>query len=128
MAHASAGIPLMVSAVAWAVYMLLYEVLAKTSPTIALPLPLTTVLALPLPLPLITVLALAQPYPKPPRPKPSPIPSPNPDPEQVLAKTIRNEADLDHLDTDGTVFQDHHNMEVYVCPKLLRGKGTQPGE
>ena len=98
--------------------MLLYEVLAKTSPTIALPLPLTT------------VLALAQPYPKPPRPKPSPIPSPNPDPdpEQVLAKTIRNEADLDHLDTDGTVFQDHHNMEVYVCPKLLRGKGTQPGE
>merc|ERR1719424_1461193 len=70
MAHASAGIPLMVSAVAWAVYMLLYE---------------------------------------------------------VLAKTIRNEADLDNLDTDGTVFQDHQNMDVYVCPKLLRGKGTQPG-
>ena len=67
MAHASAASPLMVSGVAWAIYMLLYE---------------------------------------------------------VLAKTIRNEADLDSLDTGGTVFHDHPDLEVFVCPKLLRGKGS----
>ena len=65
MAHFSAGVPLFVSAVAWAVYMLLYE---------------------------------------------------------VLAKTIRKEADLDHLDTGGTVFHDHPNMDIYVCPKLSNAK------
>jgi hypothetical protein len=51
MSHPSAGSPLMVSAVAWAVYMLLYEVLAMTTLTTALPLTLTLIPALALALP-----------------------------------------------------------------------------
>jgi ADP-ribose pyrophosphatase len=44
-----------------------------------------------------------------------------------IAKTIRNDADLDSLDAEGVVFKDvveenPEKFEMYVCPKLHRGE------
>ena len=44
--------------------------------------------------------------------------------DQVLAKTIRSEADLDQLDTAGIVWGENVaalDLKLYVCPKLHRG-------
>jgi len=47
---------------------------------------------------------------------------------EVIAKTLQQDADMNHMDAEGLLFEDvrkKHNLDVYVCPKLHRGDSAK---